>query len=277
MTRSDVKRMLNRNELLVGICNLPELNKCILGKLSPIDEKKDRSIRQLLSVLTCYYQTETIPDHQKIQLLNDLYRNNEDNHEAGTHRLFDAAIEAAYTNSSERSVYHEHFSREQLDGAVLSVAIDDYCKGNAEETQSSLINLLDSPLDGVRKLAVGNLAYMVRRDEAPSVTQSFEELVSMADGNNSTLHINILLYFAINKNGESSDLCRQTWHAFCQLLPAERESAAEWWQNSEVVGTEEHKIVAALLRYADADMDLLTMLKQIKEVSSAMSLVAPLS
>ena len=265
------------NELLVGICNLPERIYCILSKLSPIDQKTDRSIREILSMLTCYYPTEIIPDHQKIQILNDLYRNTEDNHEAGTHRLFDAGIVAAYTKSGDRSVYHEHFSREQLDGAVLSVAIDDYCEGNAEETQTSLINLLESPLDEVRKLSAGNLAYMVRRDEAPSVTQSFEELVAIADTNNSTLQINILLYFAINRNGEASDLCRQAWHAFCQLLPAEREAAAGWWQNSEVVGTEEHKIVDSLLRYADADVDLLTMLNKIREESSATPLVAPLS
>ena len=265
------------NATLVGIYNLPERIQCILGKLSPIDEKKDHSIRQILSMLTCYYPTEIIPDQKKIKILNELYRNIEENAEDGERSLFDCAIEAAYTQSSNRSVYHEHFSREQLDGAVLSIAIDKYCEGIPEETQASLINLLDSPMDEVRKLAAGNLAYMVRRNEAPTAAQSFEELVEMADRDNSTLQVNILLYFAINKNGEASDLCRQAWHAFCQLSPAEREVAANWWQNTEVVGVEEHKIVSSLLRYADADMDLLTMLKKIREESSATSIVAPLS
>ena len=131
-------------------------------------------------------------------------------------------------------------------------------------------------MDDVRKLAAGNLAYMVRRNEAPSASQSFEELVEMADRDNSTLQVNILLYFAINKNGEASDLCRQAWHAFCQLPHAEREEAANWWQNSEVVGVKEHKLVSSLLRYADSDMDLLSMLAKIKEESNSISLVAPL-
>ena len=160
---------------------------------------------------------------------------------------------------------------------IHSRAIDKYCEGSLAEAETALVALLDNPIDDIRKLAAGNLAYMIRRNEAPTVTQSFEELVEMADRDNSTLQVNILLYFAINKNGEASDLCRQAWHAFCQLLPAEREAAAGWWQNSEVVGTEEHKIVASLLRYADADVDLLTMLNKIREESSATPLVAPLS
>ena len=72
-----------------------------------------------------------------------------------------------------------------------------------------------------------------------------------------------ILYFAINKNGEASDLCRQVWHAFCQLSPTERETAAEWWQDSAVAGVQEQRIVSSLLRHADADTDLLTMLAKV--------------
>ena len=88
-------------------------------------------------------------------------------------------------------------------------------------------------------------------------------MVELADANNATLQVNILLYFAINKNGEASDLCRQVWHAFCQLSPTERETAAEWWQDSAVAGVQEQRIVSSLLRHADADTDLLTMLAKV--------------
>lgn len=262
---------------LVQVNNLLGRVEHLLDHIRPNDKIKDCELRNLLSAVACYYPVDIISDQQKIEFLQKLNNQNAEDPDQSTIDLFDYAILGAYTYSQDPSAYYMHFSAEELSGAAHSRAIEKYCEGSLAEAETALVALLDNPIDEIRKLAAGNLAYMIRRNEAPTVTQSFERLVEMADSDNSTLQVNILLYFAINKNGEASDLCRQTWHAFCQLSPAEREDAANWWQNTDVVGVEEHKIVTSLLRYADADMDLLTMLKKIREESSATSLVAPLS
>lgn len=262
---------------LVGVNNIIGRIEYILSKIAPADEKKDHHIRQMLSMLMCYYPTDIITDQKKIQILSDLFRDIQEYPYEEGRELFDCAIVAAYSKSSNTSLYHERFPREQLDGAVLSNTVDKYCDGSTEEAQMLFLQLLDSPLEDVRKLAAGNLAYMVRRNEAPYITHSFEELVELADANNSTLQVNILLYCAINKKGEVSDLCRQAWHAFCQLTSSERKSAAEWWEKSEVVGTKEQRLVLSLLRYADTDVDLPTMLARIGEESGCGQLVGALT
>ena len=262
---------------LVQINNLLGRIEHILDHIKPNDKIKDCDLRNLLSAVTCYYPVDSVSDQQKIQILYKLNNQNTEDPDQSNNDLFDYAILGAYACSQDPSAYHLHFSPEELGGAAHSRAIEKYCEGSLVEAETALIALLDNPADDVRKLAASNLAYMVRRKEAPTVTQSFEELVEMADADNSTLQVNILLYFAINKNGEASDLCRQVWHAFCQLSPAERDAAAEWWQNCDVVGEEEHKIVASLLHYADSDMDLLTMLTKVKEESSSASPVVALS
>ena len=54
---------------LIGISNVIGRLEYVLSKISPIDEKKDRNIRQMLSMLMCYYPTDIIADHKKIEIL----------------------------------------------------------------------------------------------------------------------------------------------------------------------------------------------------------------
>jgi len=127
----------------------------------------------------------------------------------------------------------------------ISVAVDEYVKGNKERCKDILLdssNEFDELFDERYNPALVNVCFMARRGEIPELEVSVIEILNKVTwmGNDAFLNINKALVYVAEERWEDA---RQE----IKKIDSSIREAIEWWNQEQVVGSTEKNTVLLLL------------------------------
>ena len=133
----------------------------------------------------------------------------------------------------------------QQQSDCLQKGLQLYCDGNHMAAEMMFAQALGGKVPSIVDNARTNLLYMIRRNETLN-EYSIEDIISHLSLANEFALVNLVLYY-MSIGDTSSDAYTEAKAALDQISEEQRSDILQWWNNINLVGEEESKLVLSLI------------------------------
>ncbi len=147
---------------------------------------------------------------------------------------------------SEHSVFNSDIEYLQEQRNKSKYGYNLYSDGKHKEAENIFVELLDCKISGIVDMALTNLGFMVRRNEASS-NLDFEIILQKKTVLTGFDYINIILFYR-SKGLFENELYQKAISSLKKLSDNEKTDIISWWSKIDIVGVEESEQVMSLIK-----------------------------